>query len=99
MQMALHLYWVGFGVLTVWMAILFVTPLWECVLYGVQERELEGLVRAAMRVSRVLRRLGPLREREEWLRKSLGALEGRGKRRMGQCGPTGEKLTERGIGI
>ena len=70
MQMALHLYWVGFGVLTVWMAILFVTPLWECVLYGVQERELEGLVRAAMRVSRVLRRLGPLREREEWLRKA-----------------------------
>ena len=70
MPMALHLYWVGFGVLTVWMAILFVTPLWECVLYGVQERELEGLVRAAMRVSRVLRRLGPLREREEWLRKA-----------------------------
>jgi hypothetical protein len=65
MQMALHLYWVGFGVLTVWMAILFVTPLWECVLYGVQERELEGLVRAAMRVSRVLRRLGPLRERQK----------------------------------
>ena len=83
MQMALHLYWVGFGVLTVWMAILFVTPLWECVLYGVQERELEWLVRAAMRVSRVLQQLGPLREREEWLKRAWEQWE---KKAAGETG-------------
>ena len=99
MPMALHLYWVGFGVLTVWMAILFVTPLWECVLYGVQERELEGLVRAAMRVSRVPPAAGPAAGAGGVAEKSLGALEGRGECRIGQSGPTGEKLTERGIGI
>jgi len=81
--MALHLYWVGFGVLTVWMAILFVTPLWECVLYGVQERELEWLVRAAMRVSRVLQQLGPLREREEWLKRAWEQWE---KKAAGETG-------------
>jgi len=83
LPMALHLYWVGFGVLTVWMAILFVTPLWECVLYGVQERELEWLVRAAMRVSRVLQQLGPLREREEWLKRAWEQWE---KKAAGETG-------------
>jgi len=62
----------------VWLAVLFVYPLWACVLYGVPDRELERVVQIALRVSRVLQRLGPLREQEEWLRKAWEHWRGEG---------------------
>jgi transcriptional regulator with XRE-family HTH domain len=62
----------------VWLAVLFVYPLWACVLYGVPDRELERVVQIALRVSRVLQQLGPLREQEEWLRKAWEHWRGEG---------------------
>jgi len=62
----------------VWLAVLFVYPLWACVLYGVPDRELERVVQMALRVSRVLQQLGPLREQEEWLRKAWEHWRGEG---------------------
>lgn len=63
---------------TVWLVVMFVHPLWQCVLYGVPERELEEMVKIALRVSGFLQRLGGLRKQEEWLKRAWEHWKGEG---------------------